>query len=189
MNIQHDKKNYSLNIELVVRSGDDWGCVKYGNALEFSEAMAFEYPGINFDSVVKLYNEWLNKINQWISKGGVYMESWRYVNIYVGVVGSEVIVSMKQDIIKSKIDEKIREYKTLSDGLIAKIVCYGWEVFNNQDKKMPKICYYSKNGDDSQTYDIYVYRDRLILMNADRSKPSILTGQYFLYNAGEKKKG
>ena len=188
MKIQHDKKDYFLNIELVVKIGDGWGCVMYDNALEFSEAMVLEYPGINFDSVVKLYNEWLNKINQWISKGGVYMESWKFVHIYVGVVGSEVIVSMKQYIIENKINEKIREYEALSDGLITKIVCYGWEVFNNQDKKMVKISYYTKDGDSTHTYDIYAYNDKVILMNADRSKPSIFTGQYFLYNAGEKKK-
>ena len=149
--------------------------------------MALEYPGINFDSVVKLYNEWLNKINQWISKGGVYMESWGLVNIYVGVVGSEVIVSMKQYIIKSKIIEKQKAFDTLSDGLITKIVSYGWTIHNNENK-IPKISYYVKDGDSTCTYDIYVYRDKVILMNGNKDKPSIVTGDYFLYNAGKKKK-
>lgn len=187
MNIKHGSNSYILTISFIVKVGENFGEIIYSNSNEFSDAMSFEYPGINFDSAVKVYNEWLNKINQWISNNGTFMDSWKYTRVYVGVVGGEVIVSMRQYLIQNKINEKIREYETLSDGLVTKIVCYGWEVFNNQDKKIPKICYYSKDGDNSQTYDIYVYNDKLILMNADRSKPTILTGQYFLYNAGEKK--
>lgn len=188
MKIQHDKNSYFLTINFVVKIGEGFGEIIYNNANEFSDAMSFEYPGINFDSVVKVYNEWLNKINQWASSNGTFMDNWKYTRIYVGVVGSEVIVSMKQYLIQNKIVEKEKLLDSLSDGLVAKIVCYGWEVFNNPDKKLPKICYYTKDGDNNITYDIYVYSDKVILMNSDRSRPTILTGPYFLYNAGEKKK-
>ena len=189
MKIQHGSGNYFLVIDLILKIGDNFNNIQYENANEFSDAMSYEYPGINFESVVHLYNKWLNTITTWVSTpGNDYKENWKFIHIFCSVVGSEVIVSMKQYIIESKIVEKEKELAELSNGLITKIVCYGWEVFNNPDKKLPKICYYTKNGDDSQTYDIYVYNDKVILTNSDRSKPSVLTGPYFLYNAGEKLK-
>ena len=188
MKIKHGDKEYILEIRLFLNTSDTYNYATYDNAIVFSEAMSFEYPDISFEPVVKLYNDWLNKINSWISHGGVYMDHWKYLYVYAGIVNKEVVTSMKDIIIRGKMYEKEKELAELSKGLITRIVCYGWEVFNNPDKKMVKICYYTKDGDSTHTYDIYVYNDKVILMNADRSRPSILTGQYFLYNAGEKKK-
>jgi hypothetical protein len=163
---------------------------QYSNINEFKESMAIEYPNIDFDSVVKLYNDWLNKINSWISHGGVYMDHWGYLQVYAGIVNKEVMASMKEVIIKGKMYEKEKEIAELSKGLITKITTYGWDVYSRTDQyKNIRVDYYTKvkEGGNSQTFDIYVYNDKLVLMNGNKERPTIITGNYFLYNAGEKK--
>lgn len=190
MKIEHKDKGYSLEIRLILNTGDTYNYVTYDNAIVFSESMSFEYPDINFDSVINLYNDWLNKINSWISNGGVYMDHWKYTYIYAGIVGKEVVASMKDIIIRSKMYEKEKEISELSKGLITKITTYGWDVYSRVDKyKNIRVDYYTKikKGDSGQTFDIYVYNDKLILMNGNKERPTIITGNYFLYNAGEKK--
>ena len=144
----------------------------------------FKNPNIDFDSVVKLYNNWLNKLNEYVSSGNQYKEEWNYVTVYAGIVGDEVLISMDSGIIQSKIFEKANMLKNLSDGLIAKIASYGWIVKSNVNPV--RVDYYSKNENGGSFFDIYVYKDMLILMNGDKARPTIITGKYFLYNAGEK---
>lgn len=190
MKIKHGNREYILEIRLILNTGDTYNYVTYDNAIVFSEAMSFEYPDINFESVVKLYNDWLNKINSWVSNGGVYMNHWGYLQVYAGIVNKEVVTSMKDVIIKGKMYEKEKEIEELSKGLITKITTYGWDVYSRADQyKNIRVDYYTKvkEGDSGQTFDIYVYNDKLILMNGNKEKPTIITGDYFLYNAGDKK--
>ena len=190
MKIKHGNREYILEIRLILNTGDTYNYVTYDNAIVFSEAMTFEYPDINFESVVKLYNDWLNKINSWVSNGGVYMDYWGYLCVYAGIVNKEVVTSMKDVIIKGKMYEKEKELAELSKGLITKITTYGWDVYSRADQyKNIRVDYYTKvkEGDSGQTFDIYVYNDKLILMNGNKEKPTIITGDYFLYNAGDKK--
>ena len=190
MKIKHGNKEYILEIRLILNTGDTYNYVTYDNAVVFSEAMSFEYPEINFEPVVKLYNDWLNKINSWISHGGVYMDHWGYLQVYAGIVNKEVVTSMKDIIIKGKMYVKEKELEELSKGLITKITTYGWDVYSRADQyKNIRVDYYTKvkEGDSGQTFDIYVYNDKLILMNGNKEKPTIITGDYFLYNAGDKK--
>jgi hypothetical protein len=190
MKIKHGDKEYILEIRLFLNTGDGYNYVTYDNAIVFSEAMSFEYPDINFESVVKLYNDWLNKINSWISHGGVYMDHWKNLYVYAGIVNKEVVTSMKDIIIRGKMYEKEKEIAELSKGLITKITTYGWDVYSRTDQyKNIRVDYYTKvkEGGNSQTFDIYVYNDKLVLMNGNKERPTIITGNYFLYNAGEKK--
>jgi hypothetical protein len=58
-----------------------------------------------------------------------------------------------------------------------------------QENGYTKVSYYTRTDDENKTiYPIYVYKDMLILSNADADKPSIVKNEYFLYNAGERKK-
>ena len=185
MRIQHGSRSYSLLITLVTMSTEGaFHHKQYSNINEFKESMSIEFPNIDFDSVVKLYNNWLNKLNEYVSSGNQYKEEWNYVTVYAGIVGDEVLISMDSGIIQSKIFEKANMLKNLSDGLIAKIASYGWIVKSNVNPV--RVDYYSKNENGGSFFDIYVYKDMLILMNGDKARPTIITGKYFLYNAGEK---
>jgi len=185
MVIQHGSRSYVLQINLVTMSTEGvFHHKQYSNINVFKESMSIEYPNINFDSIVKLYNDWLNKLSEYINSGSQYKEEWTYVTVYAGVVGDEVLISMDSGIIQSKIFEKANILKNLSDGLITKIVSYGWVVKSSGNPT--RVDYYSTNKNGGSYFDIYVYKDMLILMNADKTKPTIITGKYFLYNAGEK---
>ena len=185
MRIQHGSRSYSLLINLVTMATEGvFNHRQYSNINEFKESMVIEYPNIDFDPIVKLYNNWLNKINEYVSSGNQFKEEWNYLNLYAGIVGDEVLISMDIGIIQSKIIEKANMLKNLSDGLITKIVSYGWVVKSNINPV--RVDYYTSDGNKTNTFDIYVYKDMLILMNGNKTKPTIITGKYFLYNAGEK---
>ena len=61
------------------------------------------------------------------------------------------------------------------------------ETFLNQVLKMGGNGAFSESN--PQKYMIYVYKDYVVLGNADINKPSIISGKYFLYNGGKKSDG
>ena len=184
MKIQHGNKYYWLVINLLIlKHNGNYEGVQYYTIDEFIDSMSFEYPGIDFSLVVKVYNDWLNKLNIWAGiSGNGYKEEWHNVNIYVGIVGSEVFTSMKCSILENKIMEKQQALDKLSDGLICKIDAHGWLVKSEKNR----VDYYTDADGDDNIYPIYVYRDMIILSNANKDNPTILTGKYFIYNAGKK---
>ena len=184
MKIQHGGKFYWLNINLIIPDGNGgYENVQYSNISEFTDSMLFEYPGLDFNQVINVYNDWLNKLNNYANTPGHgFKDEWNHINIYLAIVGSEVIVSMKCSILENKILEKQKTLDNLSDGLICKIDSRGWVVRSEKNR----VDYYTDADGDDNIYPIYVYRDMIILSNANRDNPTILTGNYFIYNAGKK---
>ena len=188
MKIQHGSREYHVYIKFYLISAGNKIIYKVYHTLDnFCKDMSYEYPGIDLTNVKDYYNNLINKINTWINEGKEYNSDWYDCTIHIGYVAGELFISKSYEFMESKMCDKYAAYKSMSDGLICSIKTSGWEVYKKDERNLTRVDYYTNKDDAKDIYIIYVYKDRLILGNADIDKPSILTGNYFLYNAGTKK--
>ena len=187
MKIQHGDKDYHIYIKFYLISASGIIGKVYHTLDNFCEDMSYEYPGIDLTDVKDYYNNLINKINTWTNEGKEYNSDWNDCTIHVGYVAGEVFIRKSYEFMVSKMHDKYTAHKSMSDGLICSIKTAGWDVYNKNERDVTRVDYYVDKDETKEKFIIYVYKDRLILGNANIDKPTILTGNYFLYNAGTKK--
>jgi hypothetical protein len=188
MKIQHGNNFY--NIELRVMTSE----IRYGafglNKPEFDKMMSLEYPEVDVTKFNEYYNNLINEITQYASSDKPFKNEWKYNYLFVGIANGKMIFGRYENTVAHRLHEMMEKDKPLLDGLLCKIDTYGWEVTKHENG-LTKVNYFSipDDGDERHTiFPIYVYKDYLILGNADMDKPSFINNEYFLYNAGKRKK-
>lgn len=184
MKIQHGNNFY--NIELRVMTSE----IRYAafglNKPEFDKMMSLEYPEVDVTKFNEYYNNLINEITQYASSDKPFKNEWKYNYLFVGIANGKMIFGRYETTVAHRLHEMIDKEKPLLDGLLCKITCYGWTI-TKHDNGLTRVNYYTQSNEDKPyPYPIYVYKDMLILGNADPDKPTVIKNEYFLYNAGKK---
>ena len=188
MEIKHGNRNYQIGIRMLSSANPFSYYFPIEDKNKFDELMTLEYPKVDISKFNEYYTKLINDISLYAAfSSNLYKEEWEYIYIYFGIVNNKLIFGKYQQTVVDRMKELSEKDKALYDGLLCKIDTYGWLV--TQENGYTKVSYYTRTDDENKTiYPIYVYKDMLILSNADADKPSIVKNEYFLYNAGERKK-
>ena len=185
MQIQHGSKYYNIYIRMISVSNPN-NCCSVGDKSDFDELIKLEYPEVDVSKFNEYYNNLINEITEYISSGKNFNPDWQSVYIYFAIVNGRLIFGRYSSTVTDRMRELVEKEKGLLDGLLCKIKCCGWTV-KKHDNGVTRVDYYTRTKEENPTmYPIYVYKDYLILGNADPDKPTFIRNNYFLYNAGEK---
>ena len=185
MKIQHGNNFYNIELRVMTPEFRSYGAFGL-NKPEFDKMMSLEYPEVDVTKFNEYYNKLINEITQHASSGKPFKDEWKYIYLFIGIANGKLIFGSHESTVAHRLHEMMEKDKSLLDGLLCKIECCGWTV-KKHDNGITRIDYYTRTKQVNPTmYPIYVYKDYLILGNADPDKPTFIRDNYFLYNAGEK---
>jgi len=191
MEIKHVNKSYWIWIRMISSVNPNSIYFPLGDKNSFDELMSLEYPKVDISKFNEYYAKLINEVSLYAAlSSNPYKEEWTNIYIYFGIVNDKLIFGRYQQTVADRMIEQSEKDKALYDGLLCKIDTYGWEVTKHENG-LTKVNYFSfpEDGDERRTvFPIYVYKDYLILGNAEEDKPSFINNEYFLYNAGKRKK-
>ena len=191
MKIKHGNRIYQISIRMLSSANPFSYYFYIEDKSNFDELMSLEYPKVDISKFNEYYDKLIHDVSMYAALSDKpYKEEWQYIYLYFGIVNDKIIFGRYQQSVADRMMEQSEKEKTLYDGLLCKIDTYGWEVTKHENG-LTKVNYFSfpEDGDERRVvFPIYVYKDYLILGNADEDKPSFINNEYFLYNAGKRKK-